>query len=452
MKSDIRTASPRNLQLDFFRGLALMIIFINHMPSNPWFHYTPSRLGPSDAAETFVFLSGFAAAIAFGRSFQQAGTGLGSIRVLYRCCQIYLAQITLFLSIAAILSFGNHINPNIDYIQRFGLDYFFNHTQNAILELLTLQYIPNHIDILPMYLVILLWLPMVWALSRIHTGLALAFPVLMYIFAFTYDWELPADPASDRSWYFNPFYWQLIFFTGFAISRGWLPIPRYRPALAGLCVLLAIFCYPLENAFGYQNLPFFATLRDNLAPVLDKSHLGLLRWLHFLAMAYLLRHLFRNKQHWLQQGIQHWVVTMGQQSLPIFMFGACLSFMGGILLETMSMNLFNSALINIGGLGLMLLMARLLSWLDQKPWKIVSVNTNDGHTENRSKHAILAFSLLFLTITPLLFINKQAAEISLSETSTDEQSPPQFNDTPPITTERVTFQTQENNLELPDTL
>ena len=31
---------------------------------------------------------------------------------------------------------------------------------------------------------------------------------------------LPAEPWSDRVWFFNPFGWQLVFFTGFALMAG----------------------------------------------------------------------------------------------------------------------------------------------------------------------------------------------------------------------------------------
>gem|GEM_PF-3488749 len=49
----------RNIELDFFRGLALMVIFINHMPDNPWFWYYPSRFGLSDCRRSIRISVGF---------------------------------------------------------------------------------------------------------------------------------------------------------------------------------------------------------------------------------------------------------------------------------------------------------------------------------------------------------------------------------------------------------
>jgi hypothetical protein len=99
----------------------------------------------------------------------------------------------------------------------------------------------------------------------------------------------------------------------------------------------------------------------------------------------------------------------------------------------------------------MLIMAHLLNWLDQKPWKNVNTNSNLSFTDNWSNQAMLAFSLLFITITPLLFINKQPTQISITDTTTAELTTSQSNDTL-INTEEVVFQAQETNLELADTL
>ncbi|PPD32837.1 MAG: hypothetical protein CTY19_10290 [Methylomonas sp.] len=458
MKPDTRPAAPRNLQLDFFRGLALMIIFINHMPFNPWFDYTPSRLGPSDAAETFVFLSGFAAAIAFGRSFKQAGLSLGSVRVLFRCSQIYLAHLMLFLLMSTLLVIVTSWDENSAQWQLDNLRYFFDHTQAALLALVSLRYVPNFIDILPMYLVIMLWLPMVWGLSRIHTLLALGFSVSLYLAAWYLGWELPADPTSTRPWYFNPFCWQLVFFTGFAFGSGWLPIPAFSRSLGSVCLAYVVFCYPLENPFGYNQLPWFASFREHYEPLLNKSHLGILRYLHFLAMAYLVGGMMRKHAHHLQNRWLKPVIAMGQQSLPIFILGTCLSFLGGVILNGSNAGLVDSAWVNIAGLGLMLLTAQLLNWLDEKPWKKIIQHSVHQANADWPKQAMLAFSLLCLSIIPLLFLQTQSDPLTMAATAIPEPDlaitglEDLTADTATQNTEAVAFQPDEQQLDLPDTL
>ena len=59
------TVSSRDLRLDFFRGLALVFIFVDHIPNNLLAYFTLANIVFSDAAEIFVFLSGYTAALVF---------------------------------------------------------------------------------------------------------------------------------------------------------------------------------------------------------------------------------------------------------------------------------------------------------------------------------------------------------------------------------------------------
>jgi hypothetical protein len=413
-----KTATPaRNVQLDFFRGVALMIIFINHMPFNELFFYTPSRFGLSDAAEIFVYLSGFAAAIAYGRGFQRAGIGLGTVRILHRCGQIYISHLALFFLLAAICVIGNTLMGGTDYILRLYIQYFFDHTQEAVLGLFTLRYVPNFFDILPMYLVIMLWVPVVWALSRVHIALGLGFPVAVYLGMWLFGWELPADPVSERPWYFNPFAWQLMFFTGFAFGAGWLRLPGPSRGLTALCLAIVVVSIPLGHEPTYRNAEFIGALRAPLEPLLDKSHLGLLRWVHFLALAYLMNHLFKRKEHWLQMALPRGIIRMGQQSLPIFLFCMSLSYIGGMVLDWTGRDAFSIAWVNLAGLGLMLLAAQTLAWLDSKPWKQaanhgtpagylarIHLPVRSGMPRDWLRQAAVLPVLLSLTTSPFLLL------------------------------------------------
>ena len=447
MNAASRSASTRNVQLDFFRGLALMVIFVNHMPDNPWSYFMPSRLGPSDAAEAFVFLSGFVAAIAYGRSFREAGIGLGTLQVLYRCGQIYVAHLLLFISITSLFLLL-HFNGLGDGWQLDNLHYFFDQTQNALLALVSLTYLPNFIDILPMYLVILLWVPMIWSLSRIHVLLAIGGSLALYICAWSLGWELMADPISGRHWYFNPFCWQLIFFTGFAFSSGWLPIPRFNRNLFWACMLFVVFCLPLGTADCYE-LPWFTTLQNQWPFLVDKSHFGLIRFLHFLAMTYLVRIFMQKHQEWLNSWLAGKVINMGQQSLPVFMMGSVLSLVGGILLETSDGDVFDSTCINVAGLGVMMLFAQFLNWLDQKPWKISLEKSSNGPTVDWPRYAVMACSLVLIAMIPLLLIQQPETQINMAESSGNNMSLPHHQDAPQKT-EKAAF--QKSPLESPDTL
>jgi hypothetical protein len=371
MNSPPNPALSRNPKVDFFRGVALVIIFINHMPLNEWQLYTPSRFGFSDAAEIFVFLSGFVAALAYGCSFENAGLGLGTLRILYRCAQIYTAHLALFFLLATVCVIANQWTTEPDYITRLNIQFFFDRTQEALPALFGLRYVPNMLDILPLYLVILLWVPIVWSWSRLHPGLALGFSLALYACTWLFNWELPADPLSDRSWYFNPFAWQLMFFTGFAFGAGWLRCPGPNRGLVAFCLAFVALAIPLAHEPTLLGVEMFSKLRAALEPLLDKNHLGLLRWLHFLALAYLMVRVFEPKRDWLQWALPRWIAQMGQQSLPLFLLGTMLSYIGGILLDQVGRDGFTTAWINLAGLALLLGAAQVLTWLDGKPWKQV---------------------------------------------------------------------------------
>ncbi|TPQ26092.1 OpgC family protein [Methylomonas koyamae] len=414
MKSTLATAQPRNRQLDFFRGVALLVIFVNHMPGNPWFWYTPSRFGFSDSAEIFVFLSGYVSAVAYGRGFRQAGLALGSVRVFLRCAQIYAAHLASFLAMAAVCVVGNRWLPGTDYIQQLNIAYFFNDTQQAVFDLFALSYVPNYFDILPLYLVLLAWVPLAWSLSLLGKYLAVAASLLIYLAAWHYGLELSGDPHDGRPWFFNPFCWQLLFFTGFAFAAGWLPQPGYRPGLILACALIAALAVPLAYEPFYSRHAPLLELRAQLEPLLDKSHLGPLRWLHLLALAYLAAQLPARITAGLERAPARWLAEMGRQSLPLFLCGMVLSYLGGMALDWAGREPLAAAAVNLAGIAGLLSIARLLAWLHAKPWQ--ATYRSDAERETSSlpplfglglKQAAALPVLVCAALTPLLLVRSQ---------------------------------------------
>ena len=385
-------ATMRDPRLDFYRGLAMFIILIAHTPGNFLTLWIPARWGFSDATEIFVFCSGMASAIAFGKVFANRGWFLGTARVGFRIWQVYWSHIGLFFAVAMTMAVldGTGLYEK-SYIGSLNLTHFFDRTHQQLIGLLTLTYVPNYFDILPMYLVILMMLPVVAGLGRVHPGLAIGFIALVWIFAQRsllgplglIDWHLgpPAEPWSDRKWFFNPFGWQLAFFTGFALMRGWIPRPPSNWVMVAVAVGIVLANIPFSN-IGMRELGFdwARDIRIANRGLINKSDFGILRYVHFLALAYLGwfiagdqgRNLMARGTGLLSaiwQVLLTLIVKVGQQSLAVFIFSMWLARMIGFALDNIGRSTGTVLAGNLMGFVAIIAMAYLAAWFKSQPWR-----------------------------------------------------------------------------------
>jgi hypothetical protein len=365
----MQPTSLRDVRLDFFRGLAMFIIFVAHMPGNSWANFLPRAIGPSDAAEWFVFCSGFASALAFGKVFEQRGLWLGTSRILHRVWQLYWCQIAVFLLVAALCVAGTRWLDTYDYVARLNLTPFFAQTEQGLLHLLTLTYVPPLLDILPMYMVLLLFIPPVMALRAVRPWLALAFPPALYLTARALDWNLPAEWWSERSWFFNPFTWQLLFFTGFALGRGWIHPPPFTAPWLALAAAIMVVLFPLNFDPIWQNVAWIGAISDAHVWTIEKTDFGPARYAHVLAMAFLgLALLDRFPEFLRWRGFEP-VVKVGQQTLPVFLSTLVLSWSAGMFLDVVERTPAHVALANLAGFALMLAVAHITGFYKSQPWR-----------------------------------------------------------------------------------
>ncbi len=372
-----RPRSVRDPRLDFFRGIAMFIIVIAHTPGNGWTLWIPARFGFSDATEIFVFCSGMASAIAFGGTFASHGWWTGTLRTLYRVWQVYWAHIGTFLVVAALtVGFDAWSPAEKHYVQQLNLTRFFDDAATALPALLTLRYVPNYFDILPMYLVILAMLPVVMALARVHPGLVALASATLWIAASFGQLDLPAAPwYPERGWFFNPFGWQLLFFTGFALMSGWLPAPPVRRDLVVLAAVILAASLPLAWYRLLDLSPALDGAAGVLRPLTQKSDFGVLRYVHFLALAYLAwvavgpggRRLGTSGRIWpLVVGT---VRRVGQQSLAVFVTGLVIAQLLGLAIDVFGGGLLTTAPVNLTGMALVVATAYFVGWIKAEPWR-----------------------------------------------------------------------------------
>lgn len=361
---------PRDVRLDVFRGLCLVIIFVAHVWSNPWAQLIPARFGFSDATEIFVFCSGMASAAAFGSVFRSHGFVMGAARVAFRCWQVFWCHIgLLLLSAAAMIAIDSILGTGGSYLKGLGLDALADgRGAEALLGALTLRWVPFYFDILPMYLVILAMIPVVVRLQWIGTHYAAAAVLGTWLLSNAGMLELPAEPWSGRAWFFNPFGWQLIFFSGFALMSGWVKAPEADARLVKVTAAVALLSLPLAWAPAYQSADALAAARNAIAPLIDKTHFGLLRYVHFLSLAYLACVAAGEGGHRLSGPIAEALRCLGQQSLAVFMSGLLLSFLSSTVLNLTGRDFASVAIVNITGIALLLAVARITAFFKSEPW------------------------------------------------------------------------------------
>lgn len=313
-------ATPRNLELDFFRGLALLIIFIGHSIGNPAANYMPRNFGFSDAAEIFVYCSGLASAYAFGALFSVEAFWKTTARILYRCWQIYWVHIALVFSVLALMVSGEEILGRLHSFADYRI--FFDKTQAALPALMTLQWLPAYLDILPLYLLLLAGIPFVMLLRRLHRLLPFIAVIALYISVWTFGLDMQGVVPVEAGWYFNPFAWQLLFFTGYFIGMGWLTTPPLRqPLLIIVALTFVVASIPLSFAGIYASHKFLFEFRNEILTALHKHNLHILRYVHFFCLAYLTLSLLSLKPRLLQQAWARPVLMAGRQVLASFVAG-----------------------------------------------------------------------------------------------------------------------------------
>ncbi len=373
-----RTAKERDLRLDFFRGIGMFIILIAHITDNPWTLWIPARFGFSDATEVFVFCSGMASAIAFGGVFARAGWVMGTLRIAHRVWQVYWVHLGVFLiTLALMVALNATAAFPRDEVKALNLDPFLNNTGPNLIGLLTLTYVPNYFDILPMYLVILALIPVMMALAQVDRRLFILASGGLWVAA-TAGLNLPAElwftKPSAREWFFNPFAWQLVFFAGFALMAGWLPAPPVRRWLVWLAAAVVVLSVPFAWHKIIGQVDLIRDLRRDAAVLFDKSDFGVLRFVHFLALAYLAWIAVGPKGMRLRRGglAGHGIaliVRVGQQSLAVFAASMVLARVLGAGLNLAGNGPFAALMVNLIGFAAIISVARLAAFFKSQPWK-----------------------------------------------------------------------------------
>src|SRR3569623_551714 len=172
--------TERDLRLDLFRGLALWLIFLDHVPNNVVAWFTIRNYGFSDATEIFIFISGYTAAFVYGRAMLESGFVIASARILRRVWQIYVAHVFLFTIFLAEISYVATRFENPLYTEEMGIMDFLKQPDVTIVQALLLRFRPVNMDVLPLYIVLMLALPVILRSMKRRPDVTLALSALLY--------------------------------------------------------------------------------------------------------------------------------------------------------------------------------------------------------------------------------------------------------------------------------
>ncbi len=326
------TLIGRDPRLDMFRGLALVMIFINHVPGTIYETFTNRNFGFSDSAEAFVFMSGMAAGLAYSGAFRSGSLWSAVMRVWARARQLYFVHIAITMLCLAIFAGAALwfdlpavlMTNNVEPVLRYPL-------QSLIgIPLLTHQL--GYLNILPLYAVLLLVAPIFILVGLRWPRITFVASIAIWALAGQFRINLPNFPNSG-GWFFNPFSWQILFVTGLLSGMAmkarsvFIPYNRVLYGLAAAFLVFVLFWVKVPEV-GAAGRSVLTRIADAGAPFyitwFDKSFLALPRLLHALALFYVLGHM-PLMLHFARSRYAAPLRTLGRQGLAVFATGTVIS-------------------------------------------------------------------------------------------------------------------------------
>ncbi|MBR1206666.1 MULTISPECIES: OpgC domain-containing protein [unclassified Bradyrhizobium] len=354
----------RDLRLDLFRGIANWAIYLDHIPDNIVNWITTRNYGFSDAADLFVFISGYTASFVYARMMLERGFIVGATRLTKRVWQLYVAHIILFVIYIASISYLALRFGDSEIINEFNVAGLVDNATETLRQGLFLKFKPVNLDVLPLYIVLMgLFPPVLWFMLRQPNWTMLA-SLALWLVSRHMGWNLPAYPAG--TWYFNPFAWQVLFVFGSWCAMGGaranMHIINSRYTL-WFCVAYLIFALIMTMAGRFPDFGamfpdwLYSTFNPN-----DKTNLAPYRFLHFVVITVLVIRFVPKDWSALEWKVFDPLIVCGQQSLAVFCVGVFLSFVGHFELSMSSGSLFAQIFVSISGIAIMTIVAYYISW------------------------------------------------------------------------------------------
>lgn len=360
------TAKVRDTRIDVFRALALLTIFINHVPGTIYEHFTHKNLGFSDSAEAFVLISGMAVALAYGGKFGPGSRLLLTLKMWRRAGVLYTTHIMTTMATIAIFASAAIFLKRAELLKEINIEPLLKHPVESLFGLVTLGHQLGYNNILSMYAVMLVLTPILLLLARISLPLMLGVSGVVWFLSGLYN-VAPINYPTEGVWFLNPLSWQFLFAIGIAgvmhVRRGG-QLPNH-PALIALAVgylvlALAWVRIPLWGIDASMGLPMVIT-------GFDKTFLSGPRLLHILAMAYLIA-VVPTLNNIARTAPDNPLAILGKHSLPVFIAGTLLAMVAQVMKLVNPGGLPYDTLLIATGIVMQFALAYYLEWLPTIGW------------------------------------------------------------------------------------
>ena len=328
--------------VDFWRGFALITIFIDHVPGIIFSRYTLVNVSISDAADLFVFLAGWSIRLmAQGRGMSTRDVML---RLLARALELYAAQILITMLAIALLAGTSIELSNPLLLEWHNAAAVFNDPVPTHIGLAVLTHQLGYFDILPLYVVLMLMAPIFALIDRTLPNWLLPLSLAFYLVVLVFRLQLPTWPV-EGTWFFNPLAWQVLMVLGFVMAKDDTGAGLWVRRHIGIIRLIAVPIVILGSLvvlFDWWPDPTEVP-NPKLLFIADKTFVTPIRLIQFLALISVFSLAFpyiRRTAQWPYLGSSvNWLIGMfamlGRNSLYVFCVGSLLSLLAQIVRFTL---------------------------------------------------------------------------------------------------------------------
>lgn len=319
---------PRDLRLDVLRGWLQLTIVASHVAgfASRWLIH--GAWGYSDSSEQFVLLSGLMLGSVFALKHRTRGLGAAVRDMAWRAGRLWWTRLVVLLAFGAVVIAWNATGL-ASQVRIYGFGYLWATPWRATALAGALLYNPAYVDVLDVFILCMLALPLfMLAVERVGAW-ALAAPFGLWAAVLVLQLP-PPNAIASAPIAFNVLAWQVLFMLGAYAGRRRLLTGRVLPEGASVTWLAGGIVGAAFAARLAQHLGLGVALPVTTFP--EKLDLWPLGLVHALALAVLAARFIPREAPWMHRWPAQVLAAMGRHSLHVYCLGMVLAFLGQRLL------------------------------------------------------------------------------------------------------------------------